>query len=97
LVTACAAPSRGPAYVVPAAVTRRSNVQIAGVLWTCLILPLFAQGHVHSGVLPPMSCRNGHELTPDNLAPAERGTRWRCRQCGAERAAAWRRRLGKAA
>lgn len=28
-----------------------------------------------------------HELAPDNLALAERGTRWRCRQCGAERAA----------
>jgi hypothetical protein len=63
-----------------------------GVLWTCSIFPLFAQGHVRSGVLPPMSCRNGHELTPDNLAPAESGTRWRCRKCGAERAAAWRRR-----
>src|ERR1700730_18539540 len=30
-------------------------------------------------------------LTPENLVPVERGTRWSCRQCGAERAAAWRR------
>jgi len=28
---------------------------------------------------------------PDKSVPVERGTRWSCRQCGAERAAAWRR------
>jgi hypothetical protein len=42
--------------------------------------------------LDPVPSPRGDQLTPDNLEPAERGTRWRCRQCGAERAAAWRRR-----
>jgi len=47
--------------------------------------------------LAPTRCGNGHELTPDNLVPGERGTRWRCRQCGSERAAVWRRRHSTAA
>src|SRR5438067_10869435 len=33
-------------------------------------------------VLPPSRRGNGHERNPNNLAAAERGTRWRCRQCG---------------
>jgi hypothetical protein len=68
-----------------------------GVLWTCSIFPLFAPKHVRGAVLPPGSCGNGHELTPDNLVPAERGTRWRCRHCGADRAATWRRKRTVAA
>ena len=48
-------------------------------------------------ILASTRCGNGHELTPDNLMVAERGTRWRCRECGAERAAAWRRRKPTAA
>jgi hypothetical protein len=63
-----------------------------GVLWTCSIFPLFAPKGVRRTALPPSRCSNGHELTPDNLVSAERGTRWRCRQCGADRAASWRRR-----
>jgi len=62
------------------------------VLWTNSIVPLFAQKRPSDKVLAPTRCGNGHALTPDNLALAERGTRWRCRQCGIERAAAWRRR-----
>ncbi len=68
-----------------------------GVLWTCSIFPLFAPKHVRGAVLPLGRCGNGHELTSDNLVPAERGTRWRCRQCGADRAAAWRRKRTAAA
>ena len=68
-----------------------------GVLWTNSIIPLFAQKRPLDKVLAPTRCGNGHELTPDNLIPAECGTRWRCRQCGAERAAAWRRRHSTAA
>jgi hypothetical protein len=63
-----------------------------GVLWNCSIFPLFTPKRVRGTVLPPSRCGNGHELTPDSLLPAERGTRWRCRQCGADRAGAWRRR-----
>ena len=73
------------------------KVGSGGVLRTCSIFPLFAPTGVRGAVLPPARCGNGHELTPDNLVPAERGTRWRCRQCGADRAAAWRRRRTAAA
>jgi hypothetical protein len=73
-------------------VTRRSHTRIAGVLWTCSIFALFGPKRVRGAVLPPSRCGNGHELTPDNLVPAACGTRWRCRQYGGERAAAWRRR-----
>ncbi len=79
------------------AVTRLSHGQIAGVIWTNSIIPLFAQKRPSDKTLAPTHCGNGHELTPDNLVPAERGTRWRCRRCGAERAAAWRRRRSAAA
>ena len=68
-----------------------------GVLWTNSIIPLFAQKRSSDKVLRPTRCGNGHELTPDNLVTAERGTRWRCRQCGADRAAEWRRRHPTAA
>jgi hypothetical protein len=54
-------------------VTRRLDPQIAGVLWTCSIFPLFAPTRVRGAVLPPARCGNGNELTPDNLVPAERG------------------------
>jgi hypothetical protein len=63
-----------------------------GLLWPCSIFPLFALKSVSRTVLLPGRCGNGHELTPLTLVPAERSTRWRCRQCGADRAAAWRRR-----
>ena len=69
----------------------------ASVLWTNSIVPLFAQKRPSDKVLAPTRCGNGHELTPDNLVLAERDTRWRCRQCGIERAAAWRRRQCTAA
>src|ERR1700693_4833358 len=59
-----------------------------GLLWNYSIFPLFGPERVRGGVLPPMSCGNGHEPPPDNLAPAESGTRWRCRQRGGERVAA---------
>jgi hypothetical protein len=36
--------------------------------------------------------RRGPEFCASGLPLAERGARWRCRQCGAERAADWRRR-----
>jgi hypothetical protein len=68
-----------------------------GVLWTCSIFALFSEKRVRGDVLMPTRGGNGHELGPDNLALAERGTRWRCRQCGAERAAAWRRKRGGSA
>jgi hypothetical protein len=58
---------------------------------------LFGQKHVRGTVLLPSRYGNGHELTPDNLVSAERGIRWRCRQYGADRAAAWRRRRKAAA
>jgi len=71
---------------------RRGN---AGGLWTNSIIPLFAQKRPSDKVLAPARFGNGHELTQ---VPAERDTRWRCRQCGAERAAAaWRRRRPTAA
>ena len=56
------------------------------------IFPLFGWERVRRDVMTPTRCRNGHELTPDNLTPAERSTRWRCRECRAERGAAWRHR-----
>src|SRR4051812_37629199 len=36
----------------------------------------------------PSHCGNGHVLTPENLKVS--GGRWRCRRCGAERAARFR-------
>ena len=39
--------------------------------------PLFTPKRVRGTILPPSRCGNGHELTPDNLLPAERGTRCR--------------------
>jgi hypothetical protein len=54
---------------------RVAQLQIGGVLWTCSISPLFAQKGVRGTVLPLGRCGNGHELTPDNLLLAERGTR----------------------
>jgi hypothetical protein len=68
-----------------------------GVLWTCSIFPLFGSKCVRETILPPNRFGDGHELTPDNLVPAEPGTQWRCRQCGADRAAAWRRKRTAAA
>jgi hypothetical protein len=71
--------------------------EIGGVLWTSSIIPLFAQKRPSDKLLAPTRCGNGHELTHDNLVLVECGTRWRCRQCGIERAAAWRRRHRTAA
>jgi hypothetical protein len=42
----------------------------------------------------PSRCRNGHPLTPENIS--FNGGRWRCRLCGAERAAAFRARRTRA-
>jgi hypothetical protein len=52
------------------------------VLWTCSIFPLFALKRVGDTVLPPSRCANDRGLTPGILAPADRGTRWRCRRSG---------------
>ena len=38
----------------------------------------------------PAQCGNGHRLTPDNVRIDRREGRWRCRQCGCDRAAAFR-------
>jgi site-specific DNA recombinase len=40
----------------------------------------------------PSHCGGGHPLTPDNLRIERGERRWRCLQCGRERAAAFRRR-----
>jgi hypothetical protein len=40
--------------------------------------PLFDPKRMRGAVLPPGRCGDGHKLTPANLVPAERGTRWRC-------------------
>ncbi len=40
----------------------------------------------------PETCGKGHPLTPENLHMDDRDERWRCRQCGRERAAAFRMR-----
>jgi DNA invertase Pin-like site-specific DNA recombinase len=45
---------------------------------------------------PPTHCGKGHALMPSNLALSKGGTQWRCRQCGADRAAVWRRRKSTA-
>ena len=45
----------------------------------------------------PSHCGRGHPLTPGNLQIAARESRWRCRQCGRERATAFRRRQKPAA
>ena len=63
-----------------------------GLLRTYSIFALFSPERVSSHFPTPTRRGNGRGLTPDNLVPAECGTRWRCRQCGAERAAAWRHR-----
>src|SRR6516225_1721725 len=70
--------------------TLKSKLEAAGrvdgigsgcVPWTNAIVPLFAQKRPSDNTLAPTRCGNGHALTPDNLVLAERGTRWRCRQC----------------
>jgi hypothetical protein len=78
--------SGGPLVALFAAPSAPQNA-VAGACFA-----LFGPELVRSDVLTPTRCGNGHKLTLDNLALAERGTRRRCRQCGAERAAAWRRR-----
>jgi hypothetical protein len=45
----------------------------------------------------PTHCGNGHPLTPDNVRIDQGEGRWRCRQCGRERAAAFRARQKTAA
>ena len=40
----------------------------------------------------PDHCGNGHRLTPDNVRVEQREHRWRCRQCGSDRAAVFRER-----
>jgi hypothetical protein len=45
----------------------------------------------------PSHCGKGHPLTPENLRIDRREQRWRCLQCGRDRAAAFRRRRGHAA
>ena len=43
------------------------------------------------------ACAKGHPLTPKNTHTDDREGRWRCRQCGRERAAAFRARQKRAA
>ena len=76
---------------------RVDGIGSGGVPWTNAIVPLFAQKRPSDNILAPTRCGNGHALTPGNLVLAERGTRWRCRQCGIDRAATWRRRRYTAA
>jgi hypothetical protein len=45
----------------------------------------------------PAACGNGHPLSAENLLIDDREARWRCRQCGRERAAAFRGRQKTAA
>ena len=45
----------------------------------------------------PTHCGRGHPLTPENLRIDRSEQRWRCLQCGRDRAAAFRRRHGRAA
>jgi site-specific DNA recombinase len=45
----------------------------------------------------PSHCGRGHPLTPDNLRIDQSEQRWRCLQCGRERATAFRRRHHRAA
>jgi hypothetical protein len=45
----------------------------------------------------PSHCGHAHPLTPGSVQIAARESRWRCRQCGRERAAAFRRRQKPAA
>jgi hypothetical protein len=45
----------------------------------------------------PSHCGKGHPLTPDNVRTDQGERRWRCRQCGRERAAAFRGRQKSAA
>ena len=49
------------------------------------------------GLAIPAACGNGHPLSPENLRIDDREARWRCRQCGRERAAAFRGRQKTAA
>jgi hypothetical protein len=51
---------------------------------------------VEGPAIPP-ACGNGHPLSAENLLIDEREARWRCRQCGRERAAAFRGRQKTAA
>ena len=44
----------------------------------------------------PNHCGNGYALTPDNIRIDQRERRWRCRQCGRERAGAFRARQKRA-
>ncbi len=44
----------------------------------------------------PANCANGHPLKPESLQIDQEG-RWRCRQCGRERGALFRRRKQTAA
>jgi len=50
-----------------------------------------------AGVQIPDHCGNGHRLTVGNARIDQRERRWRCRQCGNDRAAAFRRRQKPAA
>ena len=45
----------------------------------------------------PAACGNGHLLSAENLCMDDSEARWRCRQCGRERAAAFRGRQKTAA
>jgi len=48
-------------------------------------------------VTRPSHCGHGHPLTAGNVRIAARDSRWRCRQCGRERAAGFRGRRKSAA
>jgi hypothetical protein len=49
------------------------------------------------GLAIPAVCGNGHPLSAENLRIDDREARWRCRQCGRERAASFRGRRKTAA
>jgi hypothetical protein len=70
-----------------------------GVLWShSRVIVCFSEASEVPNGAPlhkmPDTCGKGHPLTPENLHVDDREQRWRCRQCGRERAAALRMRFG---
>jgi hypothetical protein len=51
----------------------------------------------HDSPAVPAACGNGHPLSAENLRIDDGEARWRCRQCGRERAAVFRGRRKTAA
>ena len=71
-----------------------------GVIWTnstaVVHFPNIDRGKNRQEEIP-RHCGRGHALTPDNLRIDRSEQRWRCLQCGRDRAAAFRLRHGRAA